>query len=57
MLLKHERDRDKLERAVVARARKYSRGLNHLFLDPVKEVAQCDFGVCCTCRKLIVKIE
>lgn len=24
-------------------AHKYSRGLNHLFLDPVREVAQCDF--------------
>lgn len=24
-------------------AHKYSGGLNHLFLDPVREVAQCDF--------------
>lgn len=44
MLLKHERDRDKLEQAAGAPAHKYSRGLNHLFLDPVREVAQCDFG-------------
>lgn len=43
MLLKHERDRDKLEQAAGASAHKYSRGLNHLFLDPVREVAQCDF--------------
>lgn len=53
---KTQRDRDKLHHAVVALARKYSRGLNHLFLDPVREVVQCDFGVRCASRKLIVKI-
>lgn len=39
-------------------AHKYSRGLNHLFLDPVREVAQCDFesGVHLY-RQLIVKIR
>ncbi len=53
---KTQRDKDKLQHAVCSPACKYSRGLNHLFLDPVREVAQCDFGVCCTCGKLIVKI-